>query len=159
MGGMYLSQTYQEDLKLSPGQLEEIFASSDLSEEFDPAAIDEILNEGDFLEPFDEEYDNRLDFFASRVLDKINDHNVIYGGSFDPAAYNDDYLDDDAPEQVPYPLRILDEAEEDSNGIPNLRLVEEDSNEEDTILPGEEDNPFEPEESDEEPNEELSKAA
>jgi hypothetical protein len=152
---MYLSQTNQEDLKSNPGQLEEVFASSDLSEEFDPAAIDEILNEGDFLDPFDEEYDNRLDFFALRLLSRINDPNAIYDDSSE-SDYCGDYLDDNGPEQVPYPLRILDEAEEDSDGIPNLRLVEEDSDKQD-IIPGEE--PENQLESDEEPEEELSKAA
>ncbi len=152
---MYLSQTDKEDLKLNPGQLEEVFASSDFSEEFDPAAIDEILNEGDFLDSFDEEYDNRSDFFALRLLGRINGPEADYDDPSDIAEYGGDYLDDNAPEQVPYPLRALDEDNEDSNG-PNLRLVEEDSNEED-VIPGEE--PEDQLESDEEPEEELSKDA
>ena len=96
-------------------------------------------------------YDNRLDFFALRLLSRINDPNAIYDDASE-SDYCGDYLDDDVPEQVPYPLRILDEAEEDSNGLPNLRLVEE-SDEEERVIPGEEDDPFEPEESKEGPDE------
>ena len=145
---MYLSQASQEDLRLSPRQLEELFANSKLSEDpfetFDPAAIDEVLGESDFLDRFDKGYDNRLDFLALRLLDKISSPGAYYE-DLPESDYCDDY-GIDTSEQIPYPLRVLDEDEEDSNGLPNLRLVDKNSDDEDIIIPGEEDNSFEPDE-------------
>jgi hypothetical protein len=155
---MYLSQSTQEDLNQGPGQLEDIFASSDPSEEFDPAAIDEVLKEDEFFDPFEESYDNRLDFFALRLLGKISSPGVSYDDTPE-SDYCDDYLDDDSREQVPYPLRALDENNEDSDGLPNLRLVDKDSNEEERAILGEKDNPFEPKESEEGSDEEDFKLA
>lgn len=139
---MYLSEKTQEDYNKSPALLEDFFTTSNFIE--DDVDIDKRLDETDFIDYCDKEYEWLGILILEKMLGKINSPNNIFQDFLEIGYDYEPY--EEREEQIPYFLRGFDleedhESEKEKHPL-ILTILKDDEQEE--INP-EEESDFHPE--------------